>query len=450
MKKILLLLLIVCMLPISTLAQETTNKENLFPDALYPAQGANGKMGYINYSGEWVIMPQWDYAEEFRGQYAVVGMDIAGTDDSLEGLIDKTGVYLMPLASSYLFDSGYDGGYYGGKDTGIYYVLYPESNGPAEKYGFVDIPSGYVSGPQWDSVWNWVDDSGLIDVRNDPDYLWGCVDRTTGNMVFPYMDGATDPHPFSEGWRLIEHYNDEDDFIGAEYVDMQGHKLQLPNGIVPFEFDSFSRGLAAVCDQETNLLGFIDTAGNLVIKPAYEWTYGFVNGYAAVELTDGGWTLIDKAGKMIGGIWDRVDELSFGFVCVKKNDKYGFINEAGEIVIEPVWDYADYFRSNGLCWVEDKEKDCSYLMDVKGNLLSDPVDIPGEGNYYDFSEGLAAVSRDGLFGFMNEKGDIVIPCTWSYAGDFVNGLAYVRNDDKTGYIDHNGEFVFSWMESEGP
>ncbi len=446
MRKMLVLLFIVCMLPLSGLAQGAKGTDSLFADALYPARDASGKWGYINYGGEWTLTPQWDYAHAFRGRYAVVGMGRMGTDGNPEGLIDKTGAYILPLSSSYLIGSGYDGYYYGGKDTGIYYVSYLASDGQEEKAGFVDIPSGYVSGPRWGDVWHWVNDSGLIAVRNHTDYSWGYADRATGSMVVPYIDGSVDPHQFYDGWQLVEHYTDEGDFIGSEYMDIQGRKLPLPDGIIPY--DSFAGGLAAVGDLKTGLLGFIDTAGSLAIAPAYEFTYGFVNNHAVVEWTDGGRALIDRAGKPVGRAWQDAYDFSYGFARVEENDKSGFINEAGETVIEPVWDFATYFMSNGLCWVDDAAMGSSYLIDSKGSLVSDPIDIlecmyvPRDGEYYDFSEGLKAVSRNGLYGFMNEKGAIVIPCTWSYAEDFVNGLAYVKKDGKMGYINHDGKIVY--------
>ena len=48
--------------------------------ALYSAQGENGKMGYINRAGEWVIAPQFDSAGDFRGNYASVAIYPADYD----------------------------------------------------------------------------------------------------------------------------------------------------------------------------------------------------------------------------------------------------------------------------------------------------------------------------------------------------------------------------------
>lgn len=48
---------------------------------------------------------------------------------------------------------------------------------------------------------------------------------------------------------------------------------------------------------------------------------------------------------------------------------------------------------------------------------------------YPFSEGLAAVKKDGKFGYINTKGELVIPCQFDKACDFSDGLAIVMDDE---------------------
>lgn len=58
-----------------------------------------------------------------------------------------------------------------------------------------------------------------------------------------------------------------------------------------------------------------------------------------------------------------------------------------------------------------------------------------------FSEGLAAVSIGGRFGYIDEQGKVVIEPRFDYAGEFSRGLAEVLVGDKTGIIDRKGEIV---------
>ena len=66
---------------------------------------------------------------------------------------------------------------------------------------------------------------------------------------------------------------------------------------------------------------------------------------------------------------------------------------------------------------------------------------------YTYHEGLARVQNEQLqFGFVDEKGEEVIPCQWKLAKDFSGGLAPVKNEqDKWGYIDKTGKVVIPYQ-----
>lgn len=63
---------------------------------------------------------------------------------------------------------------------------------------------------------------------------------------------------------------------------------------------------------------------------------------------------------------------------------------------------------------------------------------------YPFSEGMATVRKDGKFGFINIKGELVIPCQYLYVGPFKEGLACVvkdENDMNVSFIDTAGKIL---------
>lgn len=53
---------------------------------------------------------------------------------------------------------------------------------------------------------------------------------------------------------------------------------------------------------------------------------------------------------------------------------------------------------------------------------------------YEFSEGLAPCKKGGKWGYINHKGDAVIPYRYDAANAFINGLAIVITADKWEYI----------------
>ena len=63
------------------------------------------------------------------------------------------------------------------------------------------------------------------------------------------------------------------------------------------------------------------------------------------------------------------------------------------------------------------------------------------------SEGLIAICKNGKWGYINIKGDEVIPCVYSYAEPFSCGLALVTKESVSGkslwgYVDKNGNDTF--------
>ncbi len=93
--------------------------------------------------------------------------------------------------------------------------------------------------------------------------------------------------------------------------------------------------------------------------------------------------------------------------------------------------------------------------------------FPGlaEGNYADAlwarqpceeigpcTEGLIAVKKNGLWGYVNTKGNMVIPCQYEEAMPFSDGLAIVQWGEEWGVINTSGQWQFSapdgqWMFS---
>ncbi|NLD93650.1 MAG: WG repeat-containing protein, partial [Fibrobacter sp.] len=70
--------------------------------------------------------------------------------------------------------------------------------------------------------------------------------------------------------------------------------------------------------------------------------------------------------------------------------------------------------------------------------------ILGEASYdyaYDFHEGLAAVCRDKMWGYIDKTGTIVLPFHYDEAHEFIDGKASVWFNGKEGCISKNGTFT---------
>lgn len=61
--------------------------------------------------------------------------------------------------------------------------------------------------------------------------------------------------------------------------------------------------------------------------------------------------------------------------------------------------------------------------------------------FYKFNEGLAAVKKDGQWGYIDKAGNVVINYQFEDADEFSEGLAGVKLDGKWGFIDKSGNIV---------
>ena len=133
-----------------------------------------------------------------------------------------------------------------------------------------------------------------------------------------------------------------------------------------------------------------------------------------------------------------------GLACVKRNGKYGYMNIKGEEVIPCNFTGADAYI-NGVARVVLNGK--VQFIDVNGNVVPLPSLASTqleETTRLRSSNGLIIKKVNGKYGFVNEKGKIVIPCKYDEVYDFSEGLAAVRKGDYWGFwgfINSKGEEV---------
>ena len=154
---------------------------------------------------------------------------------------------------------------------------------------------------------------------------------------------------------------------------------------------------------------------------------------------------------------------------IKVDGKYGYINENGEVVIEPKYDYAGefsrgladvniggkdgYINKEGAIVVEPKyDEACVFYEDIarikddgkygyinrKGMIVVEPKYDEAD---YEFSEGLARIKVDGKYGYIDKRGWIVVEPKYDNAYEFSEGLARIKIGRKYGYINKTGEIV---------
>lgn len=133
--------------------------------------------------------------------------------------------------------------------------------------------------------------------------------------------------------------------------------------------------------------------------------------------------------------YDFVDNCICGLSKVKKDNKVGYVNKEGVLVIPVQYDEGLTFHE-GYAAVRKGTK-WQYL-DSTGKAITEAIFEDA----ISFSNGMAAVSKGNSFGYINIKGETVIPFEFSNARSFAEGLAPAANaKGYWGYIDGKGSWV---------
>ena len=152
----------------------------------------------------------------------------------------------------------------------------------------------------------------------------------------------------------------------------------------------------------------------------------------------------DRSQAIVKNWWEERGSFNEGlaYVIRKSDDKYGFIDKNGKVIIPCKWRTAFSF-SEGLAPVEDDRGKWGYI-DKTGKIV-----IPFQWEWANsFSEGLACVKgENGKYGYIDKTGNLVIPCKWvrETFDHFRDGLVLVQDEKyKYHYLDIKGNVVIKF------
>ena len=175
--------------------------------------------------------------------------------------------------------------------------------------------------------------------------------------------------------------------LNNEVLDVEPEKFIVKEGF-GYGAQGYSSGMLVI--RRRKKWGAIDNMGRTVVPVKYDFLSKFIDGYATARLNEN-----NNNNNIID---------SDGYVSTNLNNNYYIIDSIGNEI-------------------QIKEKDITIIRM--------------------FSEGLVLIkNEDGLMGYVNLKGETVIPLIYRNCGYFKSGLAWARNSEgKIGYINKSGEWV---------
>ena len=229
-------------------------------------------------------------------------------------------------------------------------------------------------------------------------------------------------------------------------------------------------------EDDSELYGYIDENGKMVISANYTMVCSFSCGWARV-IEDGESQFINKDGKSVipdpfpwdntfcynrirfkedgkCGMYDENFKVVIpaeydwlgsnsedGLISFSEDGKeYGYLDKDGKVVIPEQFLYAYSFAGGIAVVVEKKDDDNRYgVIDKKGNFLIDyqkkDLSNMGEGRVAFYN------SSTSKYGMMDKNGNEIVSAKYDDFQPFTCGLALVEKNGKVGYINTKGEEV---------
>lgn len=156
----------------------------------------------------------------------------------------------------------------------------------------------------------------------------------------------------------------------------------------------------------------------------------------------GAWADSDCIKPKISSInYDEIECLVEGLAAFRdKNQKYGFLNEVGKVVILPKYDQVGNF-SDGLAIVFDAQKQKVGFIDKTGKLVI-PFQYDPVGD--EFYKGVVAVAKNDKVGLIDKKGNIIIDFQYDDFGFFDGSLLVAKKGGKYGVLDREEKTIIDF------
>ncbi len=353
-----------------------------------------GFYGYIDTKGNWFIEPQYVTAEDFSEGLAAV-MTLKASDmlcDAEPGDVFEIDYDWEPADQSLnLLGLGREMRYRRESDIFVLGGGQPDSiERPSRRlYGYIDTTGNMVIPAKFEIAFPFSGGRAYVCFRGK----WGVIDRQGNWVMMPVLD-----------WPSELSYDD------AYYGGYYGYRGERPGpnrgvGMSRYSSYRFSEGMGGIC--KNNKYGFIDTTGKVIVAPVY----------------------------------DDIRPFSQGLAAVRHGDKWGYIDKTGREVIPLKFRQAHSFTPEGLALIgtspleagipkteeamEYESEDNVYYgyIDKTGKWVIRPRFTSASG----FSEGLAVVEEQyGNLGYIDQAGKLVIPPKYDVANSFEHGYAYVK------------------------
>ena len=203
--------------------------------------------------------------------------------------------------------------------------------------------------------------------------------------------------------------------------------------IVPHVYDSIGVGFGAAFPVKyVGSWGIINAFGRWLVQPNYNSMKQISDLYVGEKR--GVRTLLTRKGR---NLHTTANELKLGNESIEiiNEEGVGLITREGVVIFDPFYQYVKHLGD----FYVGQRKEGSVIKDGLGSFVVRLDD--GIEKVLDYSEGFFLIKKDGLFGFIDEKGRIRVANRYDSARHFCEAMAPIKLIGKWGFINKNESLV---------
>ncbi|WP_338812403.1 WG repeat-containing protein [Bernardetia sp. Wsw4-3y2] len=383
---------------VTQIAGATIDSMTYFSEKRLPIK-AGGKYGLMDEKGQVILPPTYSMIMPFENGVAKVQLGQSF------GIIDNTGKVILPLEYEYI----------GSFENNMALVV------KGQKVGVTTNKGKIIIEPQYERL---SIENGVIRARKDG--KWGIIDTQNKPILpFEYQYIST----FSENVAIIRKNN----LWGFLSNQNNVPKIILEPSIKADFINEIRNGMAKVSSER-----YIEEDG-----------YGTKNAFYkknGIIKTNGDWVLELNYSFIEDDIFEAGQEL----VLIEENNKVGYADKTGKIIVEPLYDAIEsnfseiYFAKKGISEVK-KNNLIGYINHEGKQIL--PLEfskVAGFYGIYDVKDAVTVAQKQNKkYGTIDRHNNTIIPFEYDFIGmdERNDTLSFVKQNNNWGVINPFGKTV---------
>ena len=320
------------------------------------------------------------------------------------------------------------------------------------RLGYLDALGHIILKPTYTQIKDFVDNLAIVSKDIDG-HRYGVIDRTFKEII-PCIYSELS---YNKKMGLFETSYGYKTIDGRSIVNYDNQQIYL-NSKYKYCCD-FEREVAIAINQSYFNVKYalVNTKSQDVLPPIFDHLSLWINNIYKFKI-DGKYGLVDSNGKIVvSNIYDSIakieDDLASVIINIGKDENgkdiclHGFINESGKQILPPLFEYMGKRSENKVVVMKNQ---LWGLFDIVTQRVTNILNIDYLGLCKDglcrFNVGgnfdkLNSRIKDGIWGYMDNTGKIIISPKYERANGFSEGVAAVKRGGKWGFIDRNGLII---------